>query len=566
MTIFTLPRLEEKFTTAAQSGFGALQCSVGNLPLARLAYETELVGLLCRTTITQTYFNPFDECIEAIYLFPIEGEQAVVRCELLVADRVIRAKLKERGEARADYARAIRQGHRAALLEENRPETFSMKVGNIPPGEAVQIRIQTVGCLPVVQGEWTLRLPLVVAPRYTSGIVLPRLGVGDGVALDTAVVPDASCVSPPTLLPGFASPVDLRISVSLKMGELMANREWPQRLASSLHTVMVTSDAESADTIPDCCQLQILAGEKVDRDFILRGKLDETQILSSLVLESSPREGEPGIFALQIVPPRLDHAAPRDVVFLLDRSGSMEGWKLQAAKRGVCRLIDSLAPPDRFQAFVFDDHVDGMDGPLAVKSGAWHEATDQNRFKAIRWLSNMAVRGGTEMGIALERCLQFMAAHPRRRQGNAPPSTPTLVLITDGQITGEDALLQLLGTIPESQRPRIYCLGVDRAVNASVLQRLTKFTGGVFELVESETRLDEVMQRFTREMGSPALTEVQLMASEGPANAMRLAPCGAAFAVSRSVGDFLWADRSDAMSRLDSARNARQRGDLAAAL
>lgn len=523
MTTFTLPRLDDITTSVPESGFGSLQCSVGNLPLSSLGYETKLIGLLCRTTITQTFYNPFDENIEAVYIFPIEGEQAVTGCELLVEDRVIRAKLRERGQARADYARAIRHGHRAALLEENRPETFSMKVGNIPPGEAVRVRIHTVGCLPVVHGEWTLRLPLVIAPRYTSGIPLPRLPVGDGVARDTSAAPDASCVTPPTWLPGFASPVDLKISVAVQLGGLATRSDWPQRLASSLHAVMISAPVKSPGAIPERCQLDIYPGEKVDRDFILRGKLEETEILSTLDLEPTDDEKSSSVFAIQVVPPKLEKRPARDVVFLLDRSGSMSGWKMEAAARGVGRLIDTLSGEDRFALFAFDNTVERFQVTRTDRASAWADSSDRSRFEAIRWVGQINSRGGTEMGSAMLHCLKLFQQPPSDAT-SAMPRSPSIVLVTDGQITAEDSILHLLGAIPEPFRPRIYCLGVDRAVNASVLKRITSFTSGTFELVESEKRLDEIMRRFGSELGAPALTNVEVVSSGASAEAIGLAP------------------------------------------
>ena len=143
MTTFTLPRFDQDEATA-DSGFGALHSAAGNLPLKQLAYRTRIVGLVCRTTITQTFYNPFDECIEATYIFPIEGEQAVIGCAMWVADRLVRAKLKERGKARADYRRAISRGHRAALLEENRPETLPL---DNPCADACDIQLETTEVL-----------------------------------------------------------------------------------------------------------------------------------------------------------------------------------------------------------------------------------------------------------------------------------------------------------------------------------------------------------------------------------------------------------------------------------
>jgi len=524
VTLFSLPRLDEstaESTIGESSGFGALRTSVGNLPLKQLQYQTRIVGLAVHTTIAQTYYNPFDECIEATYIFPIEGEQAVTDCEMWIGTRVVRASLKERGQARADYRRAISRGHRAALLEENRPETFSMKVGNIAPGEAVQVRIETVGHLPVVDGEWTLRIPLVVAPRYTSGFALPftfaSQPAGDGVALDTDQVPDASTVAPPTWLPGFASPVDLKLEVTLTPGSLATRSDWPSRLRCSLHAV---STQNSGDGEAKSCTIRVQPGERINRDFILRGSYAESSIAAAIAIEPAPQTNEQTLaddratFAIQIVPPKVDAKVSRDIVFLLDRSGSMEGWKMDAARRGISRLIDSLSPDDRFRVIVFDDKVES---PPLSDPHRWAPATDANRYEAVRWLAKIEARGGTEMGMAIKHSLDGFVGLPCPEIGS-PMRARAIVLVTDGQITGEDSLIRLLGQSPESRRPQIFCLGVDRAVNGSVLQRLTKMTGGTYELVESHKRLDEVMKRFASEIGSPALSDLEVIAENSSAD------------------------------------------------
>jgi Ca-activated chloride channel homolog len=513
-----LQRFDEMGTAEDRAGFGAMATKHGNLPLKQLAYHSSVVALAVRTKILQTYYNPFDQPIEATYIFPIEGQTAVVACEMRVGDRIIRAQLKERGQARADYDRAIRSGHRAALLEENRPETFSMRVGNIPPGEAIQVCIETVTQLAIFHGEWTLRLPLVVAPRYTSGLPLPRNSVGSGTSPDTAQVPDASTITPPTWLPGFASPVDLRLRVDVQLGERSGSQNWGENLKSSLHSVVL-------DATPSGCRIDILPGERVDRDFILRGRVDDASIRTTLSAETHPSLEQNGVahnrltFAINIVPPRVSSPMPRDVVFLLDRSGSMGGWKMNAARRGISRLVDSLLPADRFQVIAFDDHLETFSTNGKSATTRWQIATDAKRYEATRWLSKIDCRGGTEMGLAIKRGLEAYAGDDATRIAGR---SLAIVLVTDGQITGEDSVLRLLGSIPEHLRPRLYCLGIDRAVNASVLQRLAAFTGGSFELVESEKRLDEVLKRFAQFIGSPAITKLKI---ESPVSStLQLAP------------------------------------------
>ena len=512
MTTFTLPRIDQDSSDQPTGGFGALRTEHGNLPLAALAYRTRVSGLAVSTTILQTFYNAYNECIESTYIFPIEGEQAVVACEMLVGDRVIRADLQERGEARRNYEQAIRNGHRAALLEENRSETFSLKVGNIPPGQAVQVRITTVGGLSVAHGQWTLRLPLVVAPRYTSGMPLPGASVGGGTASDSTTAPDASTVTPPTMLRGFPNPVNLSLEVEIEQSELSGDH-WTSTLESSLHSVLF----ESADPI---YRVQLQPGERVDRDFILRGRFDDSAIRSTLDVESSSAGDLEPTFAIHVLPPKCERTAPRDVSFVLDRSGSMSGWKMETAVRGICRLIDTLGAEDRFQVIAFDDRNESPFDSSGSELG-WLEASDPNRFKAIKWLGKIRARGGTRMEQALQAGLAPFRSSKNQR---GVARSNAVVLVTDGQIVAEDAVLQMLQACPEHARPRLFCLGIDRAVNASVLRRLADASGGTMELVESEKRLDEILKSFAAEIGSPAVTNLTIQHSSD--QDLKIAPEG----------------------------------------
>src|SRR5262249_35178744 len=144
-----------------------------------------------------------DQPLEATYIFPLPDRAAVTSFRLEVAGRVIEGELQERSQARQQYDAAIQAGHRAAIAEEERAGVFTMRVGNLPPGERAIVRLGLVGPLPYSDGETTFRFPLVVAPRYIPGLPLPGPSAGGGTATDTDRVPDASRISPPVLLPGF---------------------------------------------------------------------------------------------------------------------------------------------------------------------------------------------------------------------------------------------------------------------------------------------------------------------------------------------------------------------------
>ena len=355
------------------AGFGALETERGRLPLVSLDVSARLAGLTAHVTVRQTFRNALDEPLEATYIFPLPDRAAVTSFRMRVADRIVEGELKERAQARADYQKAIESGHRAAIAEEERSGTFHLRVGNVPPKEEVSVELTLVGPVPVSAGEATFRFPLVVAPRYVPGIPLDGPSVGTGWASDTDQVPDASRVTPPVLLPGFPNPVRLSLAVELDPAGLdAAADDWTGRIQSSLHSVI----AEEGP--PWTIRLQ--PGERLNRDFILRFPVAAEAVQTTL-LASPPGDG-PGTLALTIVPPAItadNKPAPRDVVVVLDRSGSMGGWKMVAARRAVGRMIDTLLEQDRFTILAFDNVIERP--PLAEKDLS--KATNRARWRAI---------------------------------------------------------------------------------------------------------------------------------------------------------------------------------------
>lgn len=483
MTEADVKRLEKENDEA---GFGALRTARGVLPLRAMEVTAALDGLFAETTVKQTFVNALDEPLEASYIFPLPDRAAVTRFRLEVAGRVVEGVLKERAQARQEYEEAIQTGHRAAITEEERPGVFTLRVGNILPGEEAKIMLSLVGPLPYSDGEATYRFPLVVAPRYIPGMPLPGPQVGAGVEADTDATPDASRITPPVLLPGFPNPVQLALSVEVQPSSL------PLRaFRSSLHAV-VSEDKDGT------CRIHINPGERLNRDFILRFQVADQQVATSLRLQP---DGDGGTFALTLIPPASAQPAPkpRDVVFILDRSGSMSGWKMVAARRAVGRMVDTLGDRDRFTVYAFDDAIES---PPEFSGHGLALATNRNRFRALEFLAKIEARGGTEMAQPLDLAVANLK-HDLGRDS-------ILVLVTDGQVGNEDQILKSLGK--RVANLRIFTLGIDMAVNEGFLKRLAILGGGCCDLVESEDRLDEVMDKIHRRIAAPVLTGLHLEA------------------------------------------------------
>ena len=499
-----LPELDEPRSGAAdEAGFGALATERGCLPLTALSVRARLCGLTAEVTIEQTFVNALaEELLEATYIFPLPDRGAVIAFRMEVAGRVVEGTLKERAAAREEYAQAIQEGHRAAIAEENRPDVFSMRVGNLPPREQAKVILTLVGPLEYADGEATFRFPLVVAPRYIPGEPLNGPSAGPGMEQDTDLVPDASCISPPVLLPGFRSPVRLSLEVEIDPAGIEVSE-----LRSSLHSV---GDEAAAGGVR---RVKLVPGERLNRDFLLRFAVGQSQIKPTVAL-APDAAGDEGTFQLTLLPPATlpTSARPRDVVLILDRSGSMGGWKMVAARRAAARIVDSLATHDRFGVFAFDNVVAE---PEIQNKGRLLEATDRHRFRAVEFLSRLEARGGTEMAEALARGTKALLT-------GDPSRDRVLVLVTDGQVGNEDHLLAAVSK--QSREMRIFTVGIDQAVNAGFLRRLAAVGGGACDLIESEERLDEVMDKIHRRISAPLLTGVQIRLEGATIDATTLTP------------------------------------------
>ncbi|MEZ4402885.1 MAG: VIT domain-containing protein [Kofleriaceae bacterium] len=465
-------------------GWGALDTARGRLPLAAVDVEARIVGLVCTTEVRQTFVNHHADVIEATYVFPLPDRHAVQRLRMVVGDRVIEGVIDERGAARATYEAAIAEGHRAALAEEDRAGVFTMTVGNIGPGEVVTVSLAMSGPVLIDDGEVTWTFPLVVAPRYCPGAPLPGEQAGLGIVGDTDAAPDASRISPPVLLPGMPSPVRLGVRVTIDGGGLPV---------ANLRASVAELDARQTS---GGWSVVLRPGQRLDQDLILRWDAGGAAMTTSAVW-APDADGAAATLAVTILPPLASARAsrPRDVVILLDRSGSMEGWKMVAARRAAARVVDSLTARDRFAALAFDDRIET---PPALPGLV--DATDRHRFAAVEFLARVDSRGGTELVHALGQGLATLPPAPGRDQ--------VLVLITDGQIANEDQVLAQFGA--RLGELRVFTLGIDRAVNAAFLRRLAGFGDGACELVESEDRLDEAMGTIHQRIATPVLTRLEV--------------------------------------------------------
>jgi Ca-activated chloride channel family protein len=466
---------------AKSRGLGSLRVAGADqaaLPLSSVQLRAKVADRVAEVEVEQRYSNPFTDVIEAVYIFPLAGGCAVSRFEMQIGKRIVKGKVEERAEARRQYAQALEQGKRAALLEQERDDVFTMQVGNIAPGDDITVRLTYSERLPFFEdGRTELRLPLVVAPRYVGGEELPREQAGHGVVPDSGSVPDASRITPPRLVEGFDPKLELGIEVELFGGF--------SELESSQHAVRSASGPERA-------RVQLSRErEPLDRDFVLRWKLAGEKVKSALLVHG-------GYAMLSLLPPAREGylGTPRDVVFVVDRSGSMQGPKMASAARACALLLRTLGPRDRFAVQAFDDVVEWM-------PGAFTPADEGGIERGEKWLRGVFSRGGTELDNALRESLEQI-----RKLGPQEGRVPVVVLLTDGQVGDESGVLKRLQA--ELGDARVFTVGIDTAVNGGFLQRLAAMGGGTSALVEPGARLEEALQAVGREIGSPLITGLRI--------------------------------------------------------
>jgi Ca-activated chloride channel family protein len=451
------------------------------LPLQHTDVRISVSGFVARATVTQHYTNPFEQPIEAVYTFPLPDQAAVDGMTMHIGDKVIRGLIKRRDEAREIYERAKAAGKRTGLLEQERPNIFTQSVGNIMPGDAIEIEITYVDILRVRdEGAFELVFPMVVGPRYIPGRGMDKRGPGGSP--DTDLVPDASRITPPVLKPGQRSGHDIRLQVDL-------DAVLP---IHGVHSVSHAVDIEDRSASRRAISLHP-SDTLPNKDFVLRWQVAGKAPEVALITHHEPQRG--GFFTLLVMPQQQvtdEQAVPRDLIFILDTSGSMRGAPLQQSKQAMAKLIDGMRPSDRFNVVRFA----GDTGTL------WSEPkpnTPENAAAARRFVEQQRGAGGTEMRSGIIEALA---------QSSDPDRLRIAFLLTDGYVGNEEAILK---TIEQERRgARIFTLGVGSSVNRYLLDRAATVGRGEAFYVRQDEDAGEVIERFFRRVDRPALAHVKI--------------------------------------------------------
>jgi Ca-activated chloride channel family protein len=434
-------------------------------PVPALATDVELriAGIVARATVTQTFRNPTDRWLEAVYVFPLPEGAAVDHLTLAVGDRVLEGQVREREAAKEEYREARADGKAASLLEQARPDVFTISVANLGPGEEARVRIELQDTVQVDASGYRIRFPMVVAPRYEMGPPAP---------------PDAR-VAPAVLHPADGPVNPFRLTVDLDAGVPLA------AVGSPSHAVHVTDVAAS--------RRRVVTGDYADRDFVLEWKAEPGAEPRGVLL--SEADGEDGYALVLLTPPSGDAppaALRREVVFVIDTSGSMGGESIVQARRALQLAVGALGPDDRFDVIRFDDDFAALFGGPAPADAA-------HRAEAMQFVAGLEADGGTNMAPALHAALASDTGAGDVRQ---------VVFVTDGCVDGEEALFAAIRA--ELGRSRLFTVGIGSAPNAHFLTTAAAFGRGTHTFIANPGEVDARMGALLAKLAQPVVSDLEL--------------------------------------------------------
>lgn len=450
--------------------------STDQLPLKETDVKTNINGIIAETYVTQIYTNEGKKPINAIYVFPGSTKVAVHGMTMQIGDEIIKAKIKERVEAKQEFEEAKNEGKSASLLEQERPNVFTMNVANIMPGDIVKVELHYTETITSTDGKYEFVFPTVVGPRYVS----PATDVSDD---------HNDFTESPYLMDGKTPPGSYNITVNLNSAVPISN--------VNCQSHKIVTDINNNKALITLENPKEYAG---NRDFILDYTLTGSEINSGLMLnkggiagENTPKEN---FFMLTVQPPErvtLKDILPREYIFVLDVSGSMNGFPINTAKILIGNLVSSLRRTDTFNVILFA----GTSAQMSPKSVP---ATSYNINRALDLIEQEEGGGGTELVPALQSAIDI----PRTSKDVAR----SVIIITDGYISEESEIFDIIGkNLGETD---FFSFGIGDGVNRYLIEGIAKVGQGEAFVITDPAKADEEATNFRRYIQSPILRNIKV--------------------------------------------------------
>ena len=441
---------------------------VDRLPLKDTRVEIAVSAVIADVKVTQTYRNEGTRPINATYMFPASTRAAVYSMRMQIGDQIIVAKIKEREKAKEEFETAKKEGKSASLLEENRPNVFSMKLANIMPNDQIEIELRYTELLVPTDGVYEVVYPTVVGPRYPSA--------------EDPSAKEGRKVNAPYFREGKNPSTTLHISTRISAGVPIEDLNCPS------HEIIPEwqSPAVAQLTLDDADPFQ------GNRDFVLRYRLKGKQIASGLILFQGEDEN---FFLYMAQPPQrvaVEDIPAREYIFVVDVSGSMSGFPLNTSKQLLEDLIGGLRPSDFFNVVLFS-------GDSTVLSEKPLQANQENIDRAIQLLEEQRGSGGTELLAALQRAMALPSEEGVSR---------SIVVVTDGYISGEGEVFDYIRE--HLDRSNVFAFGIGSSVNRYLIEGVAKAGMGEPFIVTEESEAATMATKFREYIQTPVLTDIQV--------------------------------------------------------
>ncbi|HKR78898.1 MAG TPA: marine proteobacterial sortase target protein [Nitrospira sp.] len=463
-------------------------------PLLNTNVNIAITGTIARTVLTQEFVNPSrvkDDWAEGIYVFPLPDTAAVDHLRMKVGDRTVIGEIRERAEAKRAYEQAKHEGKRTSVVEQERPNVFTVSVANIAPQDRITIQIEYQETVRYDHGEFSLRFPMVVGPRYIPGtpVMVEEETQGSGRSPNTDRVTDASRITPPVQHPyrGPINPVSL--TIDLAAGFPLGKIESP------FHEILMIAD-------PDGRRHLTLRQDHVpaNRDFQLTWQPAGGASPTAIVYLEPQREGAYGL--LMVAPPASTETIrtpPRETIFVIDTSGSMAGTSIEQAKAALVLALGRLTSEDRFNVIQFNSATHVLYSEL-------QPVTTDTLGKAVRYVERLHANGGTEILPALRMALRGRASGTHVRQ---------VIFLTDGQVGNEEELFDVIRA--QLGQTRLFTIGIGSAPNSHFMRKAAEFGRGTFTHIGSTSEVKAQMDAIFRKLERPLLTDIQVQGFEATA-------------------------------------------------
>ena len=459
------------------------QGELEDIPLLNSEIHSEVTGQIARTTIIQHFKNPAASWMEALYLFPLPHDAAVDQMKMTVGDRIIEGQVKEREEAKATYEKAKSEGKRAALVEQDRPNIFSTSVANIPPQGEVTVTLEYQQSIEWRDGEFSIRFPLAITPRYAVNTpakfeVSSTVNMSDGWALLPNERPQQIPLEEADTTPDNSTSIDVVLRPGFQLSEL----------ESLHHNVAIKANSDGSQTVSLVDQ-----DVRADQDFVLRWKpVDSVKPTASFFSESTDK-GDYGL--LTLVPPTVEgwKVPPREVIFVIDTSGSMSGQSIVAAREALMAGVNGLSKDDTFNIIEFNTNSYSL-------FARPQEAFGYSLNNARRFIRNLEAREGTEMEPALDMALNMPGESDRLQQ---------VIFITDGSVSNESQLFKKIHR--ELGSRRLFTVGIGSAPNTYFMEESARVGRGTYTYIADLNFAEHAMKALFEKISKPALTNIKVV-------------------------------------------------------